>query len=131
MGAVRAAATGRPLTLRVRVDGEEAFAGDAWQIMVACTGAFGGGSGIGLADATDGELDVVIVPSGSRAALARRAWGLRTRTIERQRAVSHFEGRVVEVSLPAGAELNVDGEFVAGGLDRVTAQARAFDLVVP
>jgi diacylglycerol kinase family enzyme len=131
MGAVRAAATGRPLTLRVRVDGEEAFAGDAWQIMVACTGAFGGGSGIGLADATDGELDVVIVPSGSRAGLARRAWGLRTRTIERQRAVSHFEGRVVEVTLPAGAELNVDGEFVDGGLDRVTARAGAFSLVVP
>ena len=91
--------------------------------MVACTGAFGGGSGIGAADATDGELDVVIVPAGSRATLARRAWGLRTQTIERQRAVPHFEGRVVEVALPVGAELNVDGEFVDGGLDRVTARA--------
>jgi diacylglycerol kinase (ATP) len=131
MGAVRAAATGRPLRLGVRVDGAEVFAGDAWQIMVACTGAFGGGSGIGAADATDGKLDVVIVPAGSRAALARRAWGLRTRTIERQRAVPHFEGRVVSVSLPSGAELNVDGEFVEGGLDLVTARAGAFSLVVP
>jgi diacylglycerol kinase family enzyme len=131
MGAVRAAATGRPLAVCVRVDGEEVFDGAAWQVMVACTGAFGGGSGIGSADATDGELDVVIVPSGSRVALARRAWGLRTRTIERQRAVPHFEGRVVEVSVPAGAELNVDGEFVDGGLDRVTARASAFSLVVP
>jgi len=130
MGAVRAAATGRPLGVSVRVDGEAVFDGDAWQLMVACTGAFGGGSGIGTADATDGELDVVIVPAGSRATLARRAWGLRTQTIERQRAVPHFEGRVVEVALPVGAELNVDGEFVDGGLDRVTARAGAFELVV-
>jgi len=131
MGAVRAAATGRPLAVCVRVDGAEVYDGDAWQLMVACTGAFGGGSGIGAADATDGELDVVIVPAGSRATLARRAWGLRTRTIERQRAVPHFEGHVVEVSLPDGAELNVDGEFVDGGLHRVTARAGAFALVVP
>jgi diacylglycerol kinase family enzyme len=131
LGAVRAAATGAPLRVCVRVDGAEVFDGETWQVMVACTGAFGGGSGIGAADATDGELDVVIVPSGSRAVLVRRAWGLRTRTIERQRAVPHFEGRVVEVRLPSGAELNVDGEFVSGGLDRVTARAAAFSLVVP
>jgi diacylglycerol kinase (ATP) len=131
MGAVRAAATSTPLAVCVRVDGAEVYGGDAWQLMVACTGAFGGGSGIGTADATDGELDVVIVPAGSRATLARRAWGLRTQTIERQRAVPHFEGRVVEVTLPFGAELNVDGEFVSSGLDRVTARAGAFDLVVP
>jgi diacylglycerol kinase family enzyme len=131
LGAVRAAASGRPLAIAVRVDGTLRFEGLAWQVMVACTGAFGGGSGLGVTDATDGDLDVVIVPAGSRALLVRRAWGLRTRTIERQRAVAHFEGRVVEVALPAGAELNVDGEFVDGGLDRVTARAGAFELVVP
>ena len=131
MGAVRAAATGRPLERdRARRRRRRCSTGDAWQLMVACTGAFGGGSGIGTADATDGELDVVIVPAGSRATLVRRAWGLRTQTIERQRAVPHFEGRVVEVALPVGAELNVDGEFVDGGLDRVTARAGAFELVV-
>jgi diacylglycerol kinase (ATP) len=130
LGAARAAASGSPLHLTVDVDGETRFEGDAWQIMVACTGMFGGGSGIGAADATDGLLDVVVVPSGSRVALARRAWGLRTRTIERQGAVAHFEGRVVSVALPAGAELNVDGEFVSRGLDRVTARAAAFELVV-
>jgi diacylglycerol kinase family enzyme len=130
LGAVRAAASGRPLRVSVRVDGSDVFAGDAWQVMVACTGVFGGGSGIGAADATDGELDVVVVPAGSRVVLARRAWGLRTKTIERQRAVAHFEGRAVCVDLPVGAELNVDGEFVAAGLDRVTARAAAFALVV-
>lgn len=130
IGAMRAAATGTPLTIRVVVDHDEVFAGGAWQVMVACTGAFGGGSGIGAADATDGDLDVVIVPSGTRIGLARRAWGLRTKTIERQRRVAHFEGKVVEVELPPGSELNCDGEFVSGGLDYVTATANAFRLVV-
>ena len=131
MGAARAAATGTPLTVRVHVDHKEVFSGGAWQVMVACTGAFGGGSGIGAADATDGDLDVVVVPAGSRFGLVQRAWGLRTKTIERQRRVAHFEGKVVEVELPPGSELNCDGEFVDGGLDYVTAKMNAFRLVVP
>jgi len=131
MGAARAAATGKPLPVRVLVDQQEVYSAEAWQVMVACTGAFGGGSGIGAADGTDGDLDVVIVPAGSRLGLARRAWGLRTKTIERQRKVAHFEGKVVEVELPPGSELNCDGEFVDGGLDYVTATANAFRLVVP
>jgi diacylglycerol kinase family enzyme len=131
IGAVRAAVSGRPLPCCVRVDGAEVFDGDVWQVIVACTGAFGGGSGIGAADSNDGDLDVVIIPAGSRVGLVRRAWGLRTKTIERQRAVPHFDGRVVEVALPDGVELNCDGEFVPGGLERVTARANAFRLVVP
>jgi diacylglycerol kinase family enzyme len=114
----------------VRLDGEVVFAGGAWQVIVACTGAFGGGSGIGAADAGDGELDLVIVPAGSRIKLIRRAWGLRTQTIERQRAVPHYTGAVVEVELPAGTELNCDGELREGGLERVTARANAYRLVV-
>jgi diacylglycerol kinase (ATP) len=131
IGAVRAAVSGHPLDATVRIDDALVYSGHVWQVVVASSGAFGGGSGIGAADATDGEVDVVIVPAGSRAALARRAWGLRTRTIERQRAVPHFAGRVVSVALPLGTELNVDGEFVVGGLERVTAEAGAFSLVVP
>jgi diacylglycerol kinase family enzyme len=130
LGATRAGLTGQPLMISVAVDDVCVFSGGVWQVIVASSGAFGGGSGIGAADATDGELDVVIVPAGSRAVLVRRAWGLRTRTIERQRAVPHFAGRVVSVSLPRGVELNVDGEFVDRGLDRVTAQADAFSLIV-
>jgi diacylglycerol kinase family enzyme len=128
VGAVRAAASSRPLSVVVTVD-DERFEGDAWQVIVACTGAFGGGSGVGSTDPNDGDLDVVVIPGGSRVALTRRAWGLRTRTIERQSRVPHFRGRVVSV-LGAG-ELNVDGEFVVGGLERVTARASAFSLVVP
>ena len=43
--------------------------------------------GIGAADPDDGELDVAILPAGSRLGLARRAWGLRRGTIAEQRDV--------------------------------------------
>jgi diacylglycerol kinase family enzyme len=131
LGAARAALSGRPLDVRVVVDDTVVFDESAWQVMVACTGAFGGGSGIGVADATDGELDVVIIPAGSRIGLVKRAWGLRTKRIERQRKVAHHEGHVVSVTLPADTEINVDGEFRDSGLEHVTALAAAFELVVP
>jgi diacylglycerol kinase family enzyme len=72
----------------------------------------------------------VIVPAGSPIKLVRRAWGLRTQTIERQRAVPHYQGSVVEVELPPGTELNCDGELRDGGLERVSARANAYKLVV-
>lgn len=131
VGAVHAALTERPLRCTVRVDGATVFDGRCWQAIVAVSGAFGGGSGVEEADPHDGELDVVVLPAGSRAGLARRAWGLRTRTIAQQRDVDHHRGRVVEVELPEGTELNVDGELRRGGLERATARAAAFTLVVP
>jgi diacylglycerol kinase (ATP) len=128
-GAVRAAATAHPLHVTVRVDGRLGFEGRCWQAIVAAGGAFGGGSGVEEADPADGVLDVVILPAGSRLGLARRAWGLRTQRIARQRGVEHMRGRVVEV---AGAtEVNVDGELHPGGLERVTVEPRAFELLVP
>jgi diacylglycerol kinase (ATP) len=131
VGAVRAAATAHPLEAIVRADGEEVFSGACWQAIVAVSGAFGGGSGVAEADPRDGALDVVVLPAGSRAGLARRAWGLRTQTIAQQRGVEHARGTVIEVALPPGAELNVDGELRRGGLQRVTVRAGAFRLLVP
>jgi diacylglycerol kinase (ATP) len=131
VGAVRAAATAAPLEVTVRADRRPVFAGNSWQTIVAVSGAFGGGSGVEEADPGDGVLDVVVLPAGSRIGLARRAWGLRTRTIARQRSVEHARGRVIEVALPDGSELNVDGEIRRGGLERVTVEPRAFALVVP
>jgi YegS/Rv2252/BmrU family lipid kinase len=131
VGAVRAAATAHPLSIRVRVDGREAYAGECWQAIVAVSGAFGGGSGVADADPQDGVLDIVVLPAGSRAGLARRAWGLRRHTIAQQGGVEHVRGRAIEVALPDGAELNVDGEVRRGGLERVTVSPRAFRLVTP
>jgi diacylglycerol kinase (ATP) len=131
VGAVRAAAAAEPLRATVRVDARIVFERYCWQVIVAVSGAFGGGSRIAEADPEDGALDVVVLPAGSRAGLVRRAWGLRAHTIAQQRGVEHDRGRVVEVDLPDGTELNVDGEVRSGGLERVTVQPRAFRLVVP
>ena len=92
VGALRAAAREHPLPVTVRGDGRTLFDNHAWQVIVAVSGAFGGGSGVAEADPDDGVLDVVILPAGSRAGLARRAWGLRTRTIAQQRDVPHERG---------------------------------------
>jgi diacylglycerol kinase family enzyme len=129
VNAARAAATAHPLHAAVRVDGRPGFDGRCWQAIAAISGAFGGGSGVADADPSDGALDVVVLPAGRRVALIRRAWGLRTQRIARQRGVEHVRGRVVEVS--GAAELNVDGEIRSGGLERVTVEPRAFSLLVP
>ena len=131
VGALHAAAREQPFEVTIGADGRTLFEGGAWQVIVAVSGAFGGGSGVAEADPDDGVLDVVILPAGSRAGLARRAWGLRRRTIAQQRDVPHERGHVVEIDLPEGSEINVDGEIREGGLERVTVQARAFRLVVP
>jgi diacylglycerol kinase family enzyme len=131
IGAARAAARESPLQATVTIDGREAFRGACWQAIVAASGAFGWGSGVG-ADPDDGALDVVVIPAGSRLGLARRAWGLRAHTIAEQRGVAHARGREVNVALPPGAEINVDGEIRPGeGLKRVTVEPAAFALVVP
>ena len=71
VGAARAAATEAPLRATVRVDGRTDFDGRSWQVIVAVSGAFGGGSGVAEADPDDGRLDVVVLPAGSRLGLAR------------------------------------------------------------
>ncbi len=131
VGALRAATRERPLPVTVRADGRTVFDDGAWQVIVAVSGAFGGGSGVAEADPDDGVLDVVVLPAGSRVGLARRAWGLRTRTIAQQSDVPHEQAHEIAVDLPAGSEINVDGEIRTGGLERVTVEARAFRLVVP
>jgi diacylglycerol kinase (ATP) len=129
-GAVQAAATGSPLRCAVRADGREVFSGGAWHVILGVTGAFGGGAELGAADPRDGRLDVAVLTAGSRVALARRAWGLRRGTIAEQKPVEHHRGRTIEVRLPPGTELNVDGELREGGLDRVTIDPGAYALVV-
>ena len=129
MGAAHAAVTEAPLEATVRVDGEKVFEGRSWQVIVAVSGAFGGGSGVAEADPDDGVL--VVLPAGSRLGLARRAYGLRTQTIASQRDVDHHRGHLIEVGLPPDSELNVDGEIRPNGLERVTVEPRAFRLVVP
>jgi len=130
VGAARAAATAAPLECTIRADGAPVFAGAAWQVILAVTGAFGGGSGVGVADPSDGVLDVAIIPAGSRIGLVRRAWGLKTHTIAEQRGVAHHRGTEIAVDVPPGTEYNADGELRHTGLDRVTVERDAYALVV-
>ena len=129
VGALRAAATASPLRCAVRTDGATVFEGDAWQLIVAVTGAFGGGSEVGAADPQDGVLDAAVLPAGSRAGLAWRAWGLKRGTIADQRGVEHHRGVAIEVDLPPGTELNADGEVRDRGMERMTVERAAYALV--
>ncbi len=131
VGAVGAAATATPLTATILADDAPVFHGDAWQVIVAVSGHFGGGSWLADADPQDGMLDIAVVPAGSRAGLAWRALGMRTGRLTRQGAVCHARACVAQLHLATGAELNVDGEVVrAGEPERIRLESRAFALVV-
>jgi diacylglycerol kinase family enzyme len=110
VGALRAGVTARPLACRIAVDGDLLFDGRAWQVIVAGTGAFGAGSEVDEADAADRLLDVAVLEAGPRAALVRRAWGMRRGGLVEQPGVVHGRGRVVEVAGGEVGAFNVDGE---------------------
>ena len=129
LGALRVGLTAAPISCRVTCDGNELFAGRAWQITVACTGAFGGGSAV-AADPADGVLDVVMIEAGSRARLIVHAYGLRAGRVERQRGVISGQGTVVGVETDGDAGFNVAGELLDGETLRFSVEPAAFELVV-
>jgi len=129
IGALRAGLTAEPVDCRVRCDRAELFAGRAWQVTVACTGAFGGGAGV-EADPHDGILDVVVIESTSRARLAVHAYGMRAGRVERQAGVITGEGREIEIDTHRRTAFNVDGELVEADALRFTVAPRAFEVVV-
>ncbi|HWT94081.1 MAG TPA: hypothetical protein VN238_13840, partial [Solirubrobacteraceae bacterium] len=130
VGAGRAAVTGKPLHVTVRTDGAEAWKGDAWQVLVAATGAFGGDSSTGGVDTADHRLDVAIVPAGARIKLLQRAFAMRRGRLVHEDEVVHVRGAEVELQVDGHPEYNVDGEVltldrarfsVLGTVDLVTA----------
>lgn len=131
LGAVQAGLSAPPLPCRVHCDGTERFAGDVWQVVVAVTGAFGGGSDIGGTRHDDGELDVAVVPAGRRAALLRRAYGMRRGRLTAQPDVGHHRGRVVELTLPDRTPFNVDGDLRECHPPRFALLPGGVEVVVP
>lgn len=109
VGAVRAGTAEDAEHVRVLVDGEERFAGEAWQVLVSGTGAFGNGSEIEAADPADGMLHVTVVHGGSRLALPLRAWGMHRGDLTEQDGVTSHAGCAVVVE--GAAAWNVDGEL--------------------
>jgi diacylglycerol kinase (ATP) len=128
-GAVAAGATAHPVPCKVECDDRVLFDGEAWQITVAASGAFGAGSRIDEADPADGILDVVAVEAGPRPGLVALAYRLRTGGVSGHGRAAHGRCRVATLCLPADAELNVDGEIVPHGSARFTAENGAFRLV--
>jgi diacylglycerol kinase (ATP) len=112
VGAVRAAVAGKPVRCSVRIDGDQAWSGAAWQVLVAATGAFGGESGTGGVDPSDAQLDVAVVQAGTRLALIRRALAMRRQELVHDDAVLHVRGHEIELDTPAGTPFNVDGEVL-------------------
>lgn len=136
VGALQAGAREHPLDVTVRADGEERFRGSAWQIIVAATGAFGGGSRIGPANPDDGILDITVITAGPRPGLVRRAFGLRRGTLHEQDGVVRITGHDLEVVLPPHEPWNVDGELCddltgADGVTPFTIEHHAIRAVVP
>jgi diacylglycerol kinase family enzyme len=110
VGAIKAGLTATPLHCAVACDGRLTFEGHAWQVVVAVTGAFGGGSEIGATRAADGLLDVAVVPAGSRVSLVRRAFGMRTGRLTAQPDVTHERAGIIDVETAGHPTFNVDGE---------------------
>ncbi|HSD78409.1 MAG TPA: hypothetical protein VLA98_13440, partial [Solirubrobacteraceae bacterium] len=129
VGALRAGLTARPLHVAVAVDGRDAFTGAAWQVIVAGTGAFGGGAELDAADPQDRRLDVAVLEAGPRPALVRRAWGMRAGGLASQRGVRHARGTRVEVR--GAATFNVDGEVLRLDPASFTTGDEHVEVVVP
>jgi diacylglycerol kinase (ATP) len=129
IGALRAGLSAAPVTTRAAVDGTPVFEGEAWQVIVAVTGAFGAGAEVD-ADPADGRLDLVVIEAGSRARLLVRAYGLRSGRVEAQRGVVTARGSEIEVEADGGAGFNVDGELLGDARLAFVVEPRAFDLIV-
>ncbi|MEA2227457.1 MAG: hypothetical protein QOF04_1087 [Solirubrobacteraceae bacterium] len=131
VGALRAGLTAKPLRCRVTADGGQVFVGEAWQIIVAGTGAFGGGSEIDEADPGDRLVDVAVLQAGPRIALLRRAWGMRNGGLVDQPGVYHARGKVIELELPPRTPFNVDGEVCQVAPLRFCTRGERVRVVVP
>jgi diacylglycerol kinase (ATP) len=129
-GALSAGLTAKPLTCLVDCDGRELLAGEAWQVTVAASGAFGAGVTLEGADPSDGRLDVVGIEAGPRLGLIALAYRLRSGAVTDHPRAFQTRCTTAEVRVPDGTPFNVDGEVVEAGSARFTAQERAFRLVV-
>ena len=134
-GAAKAGATAQPVACVVECDGEPLHDGEAWQVSIACTGAFGGGASLET-DASDGKLDVVVIEGGSRARLVKHAYGLRVGTVEGQEGVIDSRCATVSLRLDPDESLNVDGELIvardlaADGTIQFRIDEGSFELIV-
>ena len=130
-GAVAAGVTASAVAVEVECDGEPLFDGEAWQVSLAASGAFGAGSRIAEADPHDGDLEVLAVAAGPRAGLVAVAYRLRSGRLASHRRARRQRCPSAVVRVPDGTDWNVDGEIVPAGTSRFRGEASAFRLVTP
>jgi diacylglycerol kinase (ATP) len=130
LGAVSAGLTTEPLTCLVECEGRELLAGEAWQVTVGASGAFGAGAEIEEANPGDGALEVVAIEAGPRLGLIGLAYRLRSGRVTGHPRAFHSRCEHAEVQVPDGTSFNVDGELVTAGEARFRAVKGAFRLVV-
>jgi diacylglycerol kinase (ATP) len=129
-GALVAGVTAKALSVEVSCDDGPLFEGEAWQVTVAASGAFGAGSRIQEADPHDGELEVIAVEAGPRPGLVAVAYRLRRGNLGGSRRSRHARCRRATLEVPGLTEFNVDGEVVESGPAQFRGEADAFSLVV-
>jgi diacylglycerol kinase (ATP) len=129
-GALSAGLSAKPLTCLVECDGGELLAGEAWQVTVAASGAFGAGAAVEEADPGDGALEVVAIEAGPRLGLVSLAYRLRSGRVTSHPRAFHCRCEQAEVQVPDRTRFNVDGEVVTAGDARFRAVKGAFRLVV-
>ena len=129
-GALVAGLSAKPLTCLVECDGEELLAGEAWQVTVAASGAFGAGATVEEADPSDGALEVIAIEAGPRPGLVSLAYHLRRGDLTRHPRAYHRHCDEVEVQVPDCTRFNVDGELITEGDARFRAVRGAFRLVI-
>ncbi len=129
VGAARAGLEEDPFDCTVRCDDSEIHTGAVWQVTIACSGAFGGGSSIET-ELSDSKLDVVVIEAGSRLKLAQHAYGMRRGGIGEQEGVTKVRCSDVEVELEGVVAWNVDGELVESGTTEFRVDPDAVEVVV-
>jgi diacylglycerol kinase family enzyme len=129
VGALHAGLTAKPLRCHVSADGAQVHSGPAWQVIVAGTGAFGGGSELDDADPSDRLVDVAVLEAGPRLKLVRRAWGMRGGDLTAQPGVRHARGAVIDLEVPPDTAFNVDGEVCRVAPTRFSARGERVRVV--
>jgi diacylglycerol kinase family enzyme len=129
-GALLAGVSARAVSVEVSCDRASLFEGDAWQVTVAASGAFGAGARIDEADPHDGELEVIAVEAGPRPGLVALAYRLRSGKLGDHPRARHARCKHAAVQLRRRTEFNVDGEIVECGSVQFRGEADAFSLVV-
>lgn len=113
LGALIGVVKARPITIAAEVDGKLAWAGKAWQVMLASTGAFGGWAEMETTRDGDGQLDLVVIPADRKSShLALDAAALVRGDLADREGVFHARGKCIEVTLHRAPRIVVDGELL-------------------